>query len=639
VTIRRDGLTGGIRGEEVELVVVGAGHAGCEAALAAARLGCRVVLLSLDLSSIARMSCNPAVGGLGKGHLVREVDALGGAIGLCADATAIQFRRLNRRKGAAVRATRVQSDKQRYSDAMRARLAATPRLELLEAEAVSLELEGTRLRSVLLADGARLRCRAAVITTGTFLRGLLHVGMSSRPGGRDGEPAASRLSTSLEGLGLRLGRLKTGTPCRLDRATIAYDRLRPQPGDEPPPRLSHWSDWPEGRPPLPQLPCHLTYTNPRTHELIRASLDRSPLFAGVIEGVGPRYCPSIEDKVVRFADRDRHQIFIEPEGLDVPEVYPNGISTSLPLDVQEALVHSIVGLEEARLLRPGYAVEYDYVDPQQLERSLAVRGIEGLYLAGQICGTSGYEEAAGQGLLAGINAARGISGEEAIVLRRDQAYLGVMVDDLTLLGTREPYRMFTSRAEHRLLLREDNAAERLTPLGRELGLIDDACWARFEERQERIARLGRYLEETRIPAASREALDARLVASGSTPCHPGTPLLELLRRPEVDLAILREAALVPAGLCDDPVGIEQIEITVKYEGYVRRQREEAARLRRLEDLRLPERLELGAISGLRAEVREKLEHARPRTLGQASRISGVTPAALALLEIHLRARR
>jgi tRNA uridine 5-carboxymethylaminomethyl modification enzyme len=621
------------------VVVVGAGHAGCEAALAAARLGCSVTLLSLDLGSIARMSCNPAVGGLGKGQLVREVDALGGAIGLVADATALQFRRLNRRKGAAVRGTRVQSDKRRYAQAMRALLERTPGIELREGEAVSLALEGSRVAGVALADGTRLPCAAAVLTTGTFLRGLLHTGLSSRPGGRDGEPAASALSASLAALGLRLVRLKTGTPCRLDRATIAFDRLEAQHGDEPPPRLSDASVWPDGRPPLPQLPCHLTYTNPRTHELIRAGLDRSPLYTGVIEGVGPRYCPSIEDKVMRFADRERHQIFLEPEGLDVAEVYPNGISTSLPLDVQEALVHSIEGLEDARLLRPGYAVEYDCVDPQGLELSLGARGVEGLFLAGQLNGTSGYEEAAGQGILAGLNAARLLAGAEPVVLRRDQAYLGVMVDDLVLQGTREPYRMFTSRAEYRLLLREDNAADRLTPLGRELGLVDDERWRRFEARRERQARLGRHLEETRVPEPASAVLDALLAAAGSAPCRVGTPLVELLRRPEVELSLLAVAGLVPPQLTAEPAVVEQTEIAVKYEGYVRRQREEAARLRRLEDLALPELLELSALPGLRAEVREQLERARPRTLGQASRIPGVTRAAIALLEVHLRGRR
>ncbi len=622
-----------------ELIVVGAGHAGCEAALAAARMGRRVALITCRREAVARMSCNPSLGGLGKGHLVRELDALGGHMGLTGDATAIQLRRLNRRKGAAVRATRAQSDRHRYAAAMLAAVEAQAGLELLEGEVVALSLQGGRLAGLRLADGRELACAAAVLTTGTFLGGLIHVGLESQPGGRHGEPAALALSASLRALGLRLGRLKTGTPCRLDRSSLEWGRLEAQPGDEPPPRLSAWSEWPDGRPPLPQLPCHLTYTSPRTHELIRAGLDRSPLYSGRIEGIGPRYCPSIEDKVVRFPERDRHQIFLEPEGLDTDEVYPNGISTSLPLDVQEAMVHSIAGLERARLTRPGYAVEYDFVDPRQLEHSLAVRELPGLYLAGQINGTSGYEEAAAQGLLAGVNAALALRGEAPLVLRRDQAYLGVLVDDLVLAGTSEPYRMFTARAEHRLLLREDNADERLTPLGRRLGLIDDARWACFCERQERIARLRGALETTRVPGGEDAATLAALLAeAGTPPARPGTPLVELLRRPEVGLELLGRAGLLPAEL-PGPLGLEQVEIAVKYEGYVRRQQEAAARLARLEDQPLPEELELDAIPGLRAEVREKLARARPRTLGQASRLSGVTPAAIALLEVHLRARR
>jgi tRNA uridine 5-carboxymethylaminomethyl modification enzyme len=620
-----------------ELVVVGAGHAGCEAALAAARMGCDVALVALAADAVARMSCNPALGGLGKGHLVREVDALGGAMGLVGDATGIQFRRLNRRKGAAVRATRVQSDRRRYAQAMRELVARTPRLELLEAEVEAVEVRGGRVVGVTLADAARssLECAGAVLTTGTFLRGMIHVGLESHPGGRDGERAARGLSASLAALGLRLGRLKTGTPCRLDRASVDLARLEAQPGDEPPPRLSFASEWPAGRPPLPQRACHLTWTNGRTHELVRASLDRSPLYSGLIEGVGPRYCPSIEDKVVRFPDRERHQIFLEPEGLDVPELYPNGISTSLPADVQLALVHSIAGLEAAVLTRPGYAVEYDFVDPTQLDTTLAVRGIEGLHLAGQINGSSGYEEAAGQGIVAGINAALRVRGREPIALRRDQAYIGVLVDDLVLRGTREPYRMFTARAEHRLLLREDNADARLTPLGRELGLVDEPRWRAFAARQERIARLGRALAETRVPAACT-ALDERLAAADGAAARPGTPLVELLRRPEVGLELLFAAGLLEAELASDPLGCEQAEIAIKYEGYVRRQLEAAARLRRLEDRQLPAELDPAAIFGLRAEAREQLARIRPRTLGEAARIPGVTPAAIALLEVHLR---
>jgi tRNA uridine 5-carboxymethylaminomethyl modification enzyme len=599
-------------------------------------MGCRVALLTRDLGAIARMSCNPAIGGLGKAHLVREVDALGGQMGLCAEATAIQFRRLNCRKGAAVRATRVQSDRARYSAAMAAVLRGQPGLELVEAEATALRCGDGRVHGVALGDGRALEARAVVLTTGTFLDGLLHVGLESRPGGRDGEPPARELALSLRALGLPLGRLKTGTPCRLDRASIDFSRLEEQPGDQPPPRLSFWSDWPEGRPPLPQRSCHITYTNARTHEVIRRGLDRSPLFCGIIQGVGPRYCPSIEDKVVRFPDRARHHVFLEPEGLDVPEVYPNGISTSLPLDVQEELVHSIVGLESARLLRPGYAVEYDFVDPRALDHALAVKDLPGLFLAGQINGTSGYEEAAAQGLLAGINAAEAVRGEPPLTLRRDQAYLGVMVDDLALQGTSEPYRMFTARAEHRLLLREDNADERLTPIGRRLGLIDEERWARFCRRREQAARLREHLTRTRVSAEG--PLLELLEQAGTTPPRTGAPLLELLRRPQVGLALLAQAGLLPDELRGEPMVLEQLELSVKYEGYIRRQLEEAERLSCLEATVLPE-LDLAAIPGLRAELREKLARLRPRTLGEASRIPGMTPAAVALLEIHARARR
>jgi len=636
-----------------QIVVVGAGHAGCEAALAAARLGCDVALVTCRLDAIARMSCNPAIGGLGKGHLVRELDALGGQMGLCGDATGLQFRRLNRRKGAAVRATRVQSDKRRYAAGMRAALERQPGVTLLEGEVSELALGGGRVSRVRLADGREVACQAAVLTTGTFLRGLIHVGLESRPGGRDGEPAATSLSDSLRSLGLRLGRLKTGTPCRLDRATIDIARLAPQPGDDPPPRLSCWSEWPGGCPPLPQLPCHITYTNERTHEIIRGGLDRSPLYTGRIVGVGPRYCPSIEDKLQRFADRDRHQIFLEPEGLDVPEIYPNGISTSLPADVQAELVHSIAGLERAVLLRPGYAVEYDFVDPQQLEHTLQLRGVENLLLAGQINGTSGYEEAAAQGLLAGINAAQLCREREPVTLRRDQAYLGVLVDDLTLLGTSEPYRMFTARAEYRLLLREDNADARLSPLGRQLGLLDDARWARFCERQERQRRMRDHLERTRVPAQADE-LSRLLEAAGTAPTRAGTPLVELLRRPEVSLDLLRRAHLLPEEFAlhrgapegreqgefrCEPADLEETELCVKYEGYIRRQLERAEQLAQLEDQALPATLDYAHIPGLRREAREKLERLRPTTLGQAARIPGVTPAAVAILQICSRATR
>jgi len=600
-------------------------------------MGARVLLVTLDLEAIARMSCNPALGGLGKGQLVREVDALGGAMGLLGDATGIHFRRLNQRKGAAVRATRVQSDRERYASGMAARVAAAPGIELRAGEATAVQVRAGRLRAVTLADGAQVPCRAAVLTTGTFLGGVLHTGLESRPGGRDGEAGADALSACLRSLGFELGRLKTGTPCRLHRDSIDFHRLARQPGDDPPPRLSSWSRWPDGAPPLRQVSCHLTYTNPHTHEIIRSGLDRSPLYAGVIQGTGPRYCPSVEDKVVRFPDRDRHQIFLEPEGLDTPSVYPNGISTSLPVDLQRELVHSIEGLERARLIRPGYAVEYDFVQPTQLEPTLQLRGLPGLYLAGQINGTSGYEEAAGQGLLAGINAALALRGDEPLVLGRDRAFLAVMVDDLVTRGTAEPYRMFTSRAEYRLLLREDNATDRLTPLGRELGLIDDEQWARHCRAREAREGLRERLANTR--ARRGPELERALDQAGSSLEYAGATAAELLRRPELSLALLEQAGLLgelPAEL--GPMDREQVEVEIKYDGYIQRQRREAARLSKLEHRRIPAAFDYAAAPGLRNEVREKLQRVRPRTLGQAGRIPGVTPAAVAILEVMLRQR-
>ena len=620
----------------VDVVVVGAGHAGIEAAVAAARLGCHVALVTVKADAIGRMSCNPAIGGLGKGHLVREIDALGGQMGLCTDATGIQFRRLNRRKGAAVRGTRVQSDKQRYGVFMSALVKSEPRIRIVEAEVVGFSVEAGCVRGVKLGSDQILRCGCVVLTTGTFLRGLMHVGPRQQPGGRRDEPAANRLSLALTQLGVRLGRLKTGTPCRIRRNSIDYARLALQPGDKPPPKMSGWSHWPGGEPPLPQLDCHITYTNPKTHEIIRKNLRRSAIYSGAIECVGPRYCPSIEDKVVRFADRPRHQIFVEPEGLDSTEVYPNGISTSLPQQVQQELVRSIVGFERAEITRFGYAVEYDYSDPLQLKPTLELRHTEGLFLAGQINGTTGYEEAAAQGLLGGINAAAYVKQRQPIVLGRDQAYAGVMVDDLITQGTREPYRMFTSRAEYRLLLREDNAEERLTPLGRQLGLIDDARWAAFCRRQNEAQRLCEYLADTCTRGEAQ--LDQALLAAETVPAKVGTPLAELLLRPQVSLDLYEQAGLLPA---DDTQRLvrEQVEIAIKYRGYIDKQAAQARRLATLEGKVLPDSIDYRTVSGLSNEAREKLQAHRPRSLGQASRIAGMTPAAIALLDVHLRRLR
>ena len=613
-----------------DVIVIGGGHAGTEAALAPARMGLKTLLLTHNIDTLGQMSCNPAIGGIGKGNLVREIDAMGGLMATATDQAGIQFRTLNSSKGPAVRATRAQADRVLYRQAVRIALENQPNLDIFQQEVTDLLLEQDLACGVVTKMGLKFRAKAVILTVGTFLAGKIHIGLDNYTGGRAGDPASIMLADRLRDLGLRVDRLKTGTPPRLDARTINFDILAKQHGDEVLPVFSFMGSVDQHP---RQIPCYITHTNEQTHEIIRGGLDRSPMYTGVIEGIGPRYCPSIEDKVMRFADRNSHQIYLEPEGLTSNEVYPNGISTSLPFDVQMGIVNSMKGLEKTRIIKPGYAIEYDYFDPRDLKPTLETKAIKGLFFAGQINGTTGYEEAAAQGLLAGINAGLSVQEKEGWYPRRDQAYTGVLVDDLCTLGTKEPYRVFTSRAEYRLLLREDNADIRLTPIAHQLGLIDEKRWTRFNQKMENIEKERQRLRSIWLHPRSEHLAEANQVL--------GSPLVreasgeDLLRRPEITYKIL--TALSPfQPAMEDKEAVEQVEIAIKYQGYIEHQQDEIEKQKRHENTVIPDRFDYSLVTGLSNEVRSKLEQHRPVSIGQASRISGVTPAAISILLVNLK---
>ena len=624
---------------EFDIVVIGAGHAGCEAALACARLGFSTMVAVINADTIGAMSCNPAIGGLAKGHLVREIDALGGEMAANIDATSIQFRRLNTSKGLAVRSSRAQADRLLYRLRMKSVLERQENLSIRQMAIESIVVKNSRVAGVVTSLEETIACRAVVVATGTFLNGLVHIGLNHFAAGRLGDAASFGLAGWLKEAGFRVGRMKTGTVPRLDAKTINYDGLEVQHSDEPP---AHFSFASEGRYALPQRPCHITYTNEKTHAIIRRDIAGSPLYAGIIEGIGARYCPSVEDKVMRFPEKTRHQIFLEPEGLDTTEVYPNGLPTSLPLATQIEMVRSIKGLEKAAIIRPGYAIEYDYVDPLELRPSLETKKITGLFFAGQINGTSGYEEAAVQGLVAGVNAVHFLQEKEPLILDRSEAYIGVLIDDLVTLGTKEPYRLFTSRAEYRLLLREDNADLRLCEKGHQIGLLPPKRYEKFLKRKEELTAALTFLHGQEVKASA--TIDAALAALGSTPLKQKTVLADLLRRPELNLAAMSSLPLADEicaqlrHLSERTVG-EEAQLTIKFSGYIDRQTEQVARFKKMEDMKLPHDIDYQALPGLSNEVVEKLSRVRPASLGQASRISGITPAAIAILQVHLRRLR